>query len=50
MLATLAFPGAVTCSNPVTGAGASYTLPETCGTTAAATTLLDPPIILSAAQ
>jgi hypothetical protein len=50
MMATLLQPGAVTCSNPATGTGASYTLPETCGNIGPALTLTDPPIIMAAAQ
>jgi hypothetical protein len=50
LVASLVEPGAVVCGNPATGSGSSYTLPETCGSTTPATNLVDPPIILAAAQ
>jgi hypothetical protein len=43
-------PAVVACSNPAAGAGATYTLPATCGTPSAVSDFVDPPIIVSAAQ
>ncbi len=38
------------CSNPVTGAGATYLLPDTCGTGSAVSGYTDAPVIVAAAQ
>ena len=43
-------PPVVACTNLATGSGASYSLPESCGTPTTAANYTDAPLIVAAAQ